>query len=207
MSIPERARTSNLRLRRPTLYPIELRGRVREGFLVPFSRGGGMWFPRKSNLRPPLVVSVAEGASVGKGAGSLGVRRWKLEAGRWKLGSERFKHYPTKAGPGRRGRDGRMRQGSDFGFEISDLRCLNGLSVLRNRPSPPTCVSASPATSNSPSPRQRVPISDLRSPISDLPTSNSQLPASTGEGRGRGIGMPSRALRAGNHGHRAGSWR
>ena len=26
MSIPERARTSNLRLRRPTLYPIELRG-------------------------------------------------------------------------------------------------------------------------------------------------------------------------------------
>ena len=35
-SIPERIRTSNLRLRRPTLYPIELRGRMDFCHLVSF---------------------------------------------------------------------------------------------------------------------------------------------------------------------------
>jgi hypothetical protein len=67
-SVPDRARTYNLRLRRPTLCPIELRERV---FSV-----AGRWY------RAAAMVSTVRGSSGGTRAWSGGARRPQVAVGR-----------------------------------------------------------------------------------------------------------------------------
>src|SRR6476469_2828071 len=53
--IPDRSRTCNLRLRRPTLYPIELRGRIEASAAEPHVQAGilAFWTRKAKSLRDP----------------------------------------------------------------------------------------------------------------------------------------------------------
>ncbi len=94
--VPMRTRTSNLWLRRPTLYPIELWGLRFRGFYAPFRPCQGS--PEAVNRRRPPGVP----AIVRLRPGVQGLRRGTYERGagrgaRWPTG-------PSLSGPGRRSR-------------------------------------------------------------------------------------------------------